>query len=419
MLNALFGISAVLISFGGVIGKIKPFQLVIMTILELAFHAFNYECILLGAMKVSDIGGTYADHMFGAYFGLAVAWVLSRKRHDIEPANGYTADIFSLIGTLFLWIYWPSFVGGGAQADSVQQQRCIINTILALSASTISAFYLSSLFTNNFRYRPVDIQNATLAGGVAIGCIGNFNLNPVNAIFVGIAAGLVSVFGYNVIQPFLYHRFGLHDTCGIHNLHGMPSVVGALASMILAGYKQTDGRNHDTDVFATGDGEQPWRQFVTIPMVIAFAVISGIITGYILTFIEPSVSNEVAEYNDANEWEVAGDYHYLTHLDDPVEYLVDMIRKGQDTGDAELAMFKGKAATADDVKVTGNAKPKVDTSVHASQHGVVGGSRNAGSASGVGANGSLHGSQHGFSASFHGSQHGAVGGSRNAGNINL
>ena len=58
----------------------------------------------------------------------------------------------------------PSFVAGAAVADSDQQQRAIVNTILALSASTICAFWMSSFLSKNKRFRPVDIQNATLAG---------------------------------------------------------------------------------------------------------------------------------------------------------------------------------------------------------------------------------------------------------------
>lgn len=38
-----------------------------MTILELMFHAFNFNVILVGAIEEADVGGTYADHMFGAY----------------------------------------------------------------------------------------------------------------------------------------------------------------------------------------------------------------------------------------------------------------------------------------------------------------------------------------------------------------
>ena len=56
-------------------------------------------------------------HLFGAYYGLAASFMLSRKQgrpHGaFHPKNGsvYLNDIFSMIGTLFLWIYWPSFNG--------------------------------------------------------------------------------------------------------------------------------------------------------------------------------------------------------------------------------------------------------------------------------------------------------------------
>ena len=61
-------------------------------------------------------------------------------------------------------LHRPSFVAGAAVADSDQQQRAIVNTILSLSASTLCAFWMSSYLSKNKRFRPVDIQNATLAG---------------------------------------------------------------------------------------------------------------------------------------------------------------------------------------------------------------------------------------------------------------
>ena len=51
---------------------------------------------------------------------------------------------------------------GAACADSDQQQRAIVNTILALSSGTITAFFSSSFFNTKGQFRPVDIQNATL-----------------------------------------------------------------------------------------------------------------------------------------------------------------------------------------------------------------------------------------------------------------
>jgi hypothetical protein len=36
------------------------------------------------------------------------------------------------------------------------------------------------------------------------------------------------------VQPFLARTIGLDDTCGVHNLHGMPGVLGAIAGAISA-----------------------------------------------------------------------------------------------------------------------------------------------------------------------------------------
>jgi ammonium transporter Rh len=306
LLDGLYAVSSVLITFGALIGKVTPFQIVIITMIEICLWSLNYVVIASGIFELADVGGTFVDHMFGAYFGLACAWVLGKP--SSEPDMGQIPDIFSLIGTLFLWIYWPSFVAGAMGADSPGQEMAIVNTILALTSGTITAFFCSSFFNDKGKFRPVDIQNATLAGGVAIGCVANLSLTPAGALFIGMVASLVSVLGYYYVQPYIEENWLIHDTCGVHNLHAMPSIVGALASIIIA------LNNADIDK-ATYDGtkynseSQWWRQLCGMLVILAYSIGTGLLTGWICKFAAPEFDNvKVKNYHDNEYWETADDY---------------------------------------------------------------------------------------------------------------
>lgn len=78
---------------------------------------------------------------------------------------------------------------GGGQ----RQFLCVMNTILALLGSSIAAFASSSAFSGKFNM--VHIQNATVAGGVAIGSAANLNFTPAGAVGVGVLAGVLSTAG--------------------------------------------------------------------------------------------------------------------------------------------------------------------------------------------------------------------------------
>lgn len=50
-----------------------------------------------------------------------------------EGAN-YVSDIFAMIGTTFLWVYWPSF--NSVLAEGTGGERAILHTFLSLAAAT-------------------------------------------------------------------------------------------------------------------------------------------------------------------------------------------------------------------------------------------------------------------------------------------
>merc|ERR1719502_2050758 len=76
LLNGNFAVAAVLISFGGLIGKIGPTQVLVVTLLELVFYCANKVFFLTNMLSIADCGGTIIIHVFGAYFGLAACKTL-------------------------------------------------------------------------------------------------------------------------------------------------------------------------------------------------------------------------------------------------------------------------------------------------------------------------------------------------------
>jgi ammonium transporter Rh len=137
---------------------------------------------------------------------------------------------FALLGSMILWLFWPSFTSALVAPDRVVLTA--INTVFALCGATIATYIFSRLIRGKIEI--TDIANAALAGGVAIGSICNVT-NPGYAMLIGIAAGAISTIGYTIIAPKVERLIKGTDTCGVHNLHGMPGIFGGLTGIIITG----------------------------------------------------------------------------------------------------------------------------------------------------------------------------------------
>ena len=62
-------------------------------------------------------------------------------------------DDVVLIGTMFLWVYWPSFNSYGA--DDITRQRAMVNTFYALAASCVATFAFSVLSSSESKLHMV------------------------------------------------------------------------------------------------------------------------------------------------------------------------------------------------------------------------------------------------------------------------
>lgn len=319
LITSEFAAATVLITYGAVLGKVSRLQLLVIGILEVVFYGIN-ELIAVEFLKYADAGGSIIIHTFGAYFGLALSRVLHTKKALDSPKEGsnYQSDLFAMIGTVFLWMYWPSFNAALVAPDYVAQHRSVINTYFSLSAACVTTFALSPVFQRNggkWRLSMVHVQNATLAGGVAIGTASNMSVSPWGALLIGCCAGALSTVGYAYLTPFLTKYTKTHDTCGVHNLHGMPGILGGIAGAIAAAHATadiygTEGLKNLWPALAVSGGEgrtakaQAGYQIAGLAVALGISIIGGIITGFIVRWkiFDPPTGEQM--YDDEDFWEV-------------------------------------------------------------------------------------------------------------------
>ena len=108
-------------------------------------------------------------------------------------------------------MYWPSF-NAGAAASGDAQQRALLNTYYSLCSCVISTVVVSCLLSPERKMSTEHLQNATLAGGVAVGASADMMLTPGGAVLVGALAGLLSTLGFHYVQVIVIFIFILSFT---------------------------------------------------------------------------------------------------------------------------------------------------------------------------------------------------------------
>jgi len=261
LLYAEFAGASALIAMGAVLGRLRIFQYALLALFLVPAYMLNEWLVLDGGLGVTkgftDAAGSIIIHAFGAYFGLGMTLAVTTAKQRGQPIQAdATADRFAMLGSMVLWLFWPSFCSAIVAAD--EMPRTVVNTVLSLSGATVSTFVLSTLLRKG-KTSIADMANAALAGGVSIGATCNI-VSPAVAFGIGALAGALCVVGYVFVQPFLQARFKIIDTCGVHNLHGMPGVLGGLIALLVVPKVAT-------------------AQLVGIAVTLALAIVTGLVAG--------------------------------------------------------------------------------------------------------------------------------------------
>lgn len=167
LLFAEFAVAAALIAMGAVLGRLRVFQYALLAIFLVPAYLLNEWLVLDNGMGLTegfqDTAGSIIIHAFGAYFGLGLSLALTTARQRSQPIESdATSDRFAMLGSMVLWLFWPSFATAIVPFEEMPQT--VVNTVLALCGATLSTYFLSTYFHKG-KTSMVDMANAALAGG--------------------------------------------------------------------------------------------------------------------------------------------------------------------------------------------------------------------------------------------------------------
>lgn len=282
LLFAEFAAASLLIAVGAPLGRLKMKQYVLMALLFIPCYMLNEWILvdngfgLIPKGQFIDTGGSILIHAFGAYFGLGVIVRMTTKEDfDKEVESTKVSNQFSMLGSMVLWVFWPSFCA--AIVEPARIPFAAINTVIALSGATLATYVFSGLLRRKIGIE--DMANAALAGGVAIGAT-CAHASLKGAFITGIIGGTISVIGFVAIQPIIERILKGRDTCGVHNLHGMPGLFGGMMAIFVV------------------SGINTGVQVKGMVIAVILAVVTGLATGTILSVL----GHRSESYDDAEEF---------------------------------------------------------------------------------------------------------------------
>lgn len=289
LMNGVFAAASVLIALGCVLGRSSVQQTILMMFFFVPLYVAN-QYVLFNKIGARDTGGTMYIHCFGAFFGCAVSWMLGyntkydQKRKFNEDSN-YNTNLLALIGTLFLWCYYPSFNAYAVTPDAAAtgleiggKYRATFNTYLGLVGAAATVIILSDSSWKK-KDKMIHMQTGVLAGGVGIGCLADMYLEPWGALLMGSTTGLVAWLCIGWWTEFMEKKLKIHDTADCMALHGICAFWSAFGSCVAFA---ADSRN---DVYrgANSVGKMAGLQIGGIFATAAIAIAGGLITGFIVS----------------------------------------------------------------------------------------------------------------------------------------
>ena len=235
----------------------------------------------LGAL---DYAGGTVVHLNAGTAGLVTCLVLGKRTglgtDNMAPHN----LVLSVIGASLLWVGWFGFNAGSAVTANVNAGMAMAATQIATAAAALGWMFSEWIVAK--KPSILGMISGAVAGLVAITPASGF-VNPVGALIIGIAAGVVCYLSAVHMKKF----FGYDDALDAWGVHG---VGGALGAMLTGAFASNAINSAGKGWLTDGNGGQMLIQFYDVAGTFIYCgVVTFIILKVIDVFIGLRVSKEV------------------------------------------------------------------------------------------------------------------------------
>ena len=231
-----------------------------------------------------DFAGGTVVHLNAGTAGLVTALMLGKRKglgtENFAPYN----PAYAIIGASLLWVGWFGFNAGSAvESHDGQAGMAAAATQIATAAATLGWMFMEWLIAK--KPTVIGMASGAVAGLVAITPASGF-VNPMGALIIGIAAGVVCY--YSAVH--LKKQLGFYDDAlDCWGVHGIGGALGAILTGVFASNKINSSAK---GWLIDGNFHQMILQFIDV---LAVFVYCGIGTFIILAVLKYTIGIRVSE----------------------------------------------------------------------------------------------------------------------------
>lgn len=282
------GITAALV-VGSFAERIKFKAVLLFSVLWVTFAylpmvhmVWSGEGGFLAHKGVIDFAGGTVVHINAGVAGLVGAWFLGKRLGYGREALKPHSVPFTFIGASLLWVGWFGFNAGSALAADASASLAMLNTMVATAAGVVGWTLVEALAKG--KPSALGAASGAIAGLVGVtpaaGTVG-----PMGAIAIGLAAGVLCVWGVNGLK----RRLGADDSLDVFGVHGIGGIVGALLTGVFSA-QSLGGTKAGLAI-----GAQVWVQLVSVAFTIVWC---AVVTAAVMLVVKATVGLRVSEESE-------------------------------------------------------------------------------------------------------------------------